>query len=171
MHTRTTRSRIGAIALIAFSLSGCSKVVEEPQKSTFKPAEAPPLAPGPKELEVIDDAVGKGPDVKSGDKVAVHYTGTLMSGKKFDSSRDKEKPFEFTLGQGGVIKGWDQGVVGMKVGGKRRLVIPSALGYGEAGSPPNIPANAGLKFDIELMEIKNDAVKDAGAAKKPADKK
>jgi peptidylprolyl isomerase len=83
----------------------------------------------------------------------VHYTGTLMSGKKFDSSRDHGTPFEFTLGSGGVIKGWDEGVVGMKVGGKRRLVIPEALGYGETGSPPDIPAKAGLKFEIELLDV------------------
>ena len=83
----------------------------------------------------------------------VHYTGTLMNGKKFDSSRDHGVPFDFTLGEGGVIKGWDQGVVGMKAGGKRRLVIPEALGYGDTGSPPNIPEKAGLKFDIELLEI------------------
>lgn len=171
MHTRFGRLPIAGLALIALSSpAGCSKVVEEPQKNTFKPSEAPALPPGPEKLEVIDDEVGTGAEAKSGDKVAVHYTGTLMSGKKFDSSRDKGTPFEFTLGQGGVIKGWDQGVVGMKVGGKRRLVIPSALGYGEAGSPPNIPANAGLKFDVELMEIKSD--KDAGAPKKaPAVKK
>jgi FKBP-type peptidyl-prolyl cis-trans isomerase len=83
----------------------------------------------------------------------VHYTGTLMDGKKFDSSRDHGTPFDFKLGGGSVIKGWDQGVVGMKVGGKRRLVIPEALGYGEAGSPPSIPPKAGLKFDIELLAI------------------
>jgi FKBP-type peptidyl-prolyl cis-trans isomerase len=76
-----------------------------------------------------------------------------MNGKKFDSSRDRGTPFDFTLGKSEVIKGWDQGVVGMKPGGKRRLVIPEALGYGDNGSPPNIPPKAGLKFDIELLEL------------------
>ncbi len=152
---------------LALASTGCSKSVEEPQKNTFKPAEAPPLPPGPEKLEVTDEKVGDGPEVKSGDKVAVQYTGTLMNGKEFDSSRGKESPFEFTVGQGAVIKGWDQGVAGMKKGGKRKLVIPSALGYGENGSPPKIPANAGLKFDVELVEIKSDKP-DAGAKAAPS---
>jgi FKBP-type peptidyl-prolyl cis-trans isomerase len=140
-------------ALAAPSLAACSKGPAE-EESHFKPAAAAPVDPGPATLQVTDDLVGKGKAaVKSGDKVRVHYTGTLMSGKKFDSSRDRGTPFDFTVGTGGVIKGWDEGVVGMKVGGKRRLVIPEALGYGEAGSPPDIPPKAGLKFDIELLEI------------------
>jgi FKBP-type peptidyl-prolyl cis-trans isomerase len=76
-----------------------------------------------------------------------------MGGKQFDSSRDRGEPFEFTIGQGQVIKGWDEGVVGMKVGGQRKLVIPWRLAYGEAGHPPSIPERAALKFDIELMSI------------------
>jgi FKBP-type peptidyl-prolyl cis-trans isomerase len=102
---------------------------------------------------MIDDVVGKGKAAAAGDKVRVHYTGTLMNGKVFDSSRERGVPFDFTLGEGSVIKGWDQGVVGMKVGGKRALGIPEALAYGEAGSPPKIPPKAGLKFEIELLEI------------------
>lgn len=98
--------------------------------------------------------IGKGPAAKSGDHVSVHYTGTLLDGTKFDSSRDRGEPFEFTLGAGMVIKGWDEGVVGMKKGGKRRLTIPSELGYGKQGSPPKIPPDATLVFDIELLEIK-----------------
>jgi FKBP-type peptidyl-prolyl cis-trans isomerase FkpA len=131
----------------------CSKRVEEPAESAFKPAEATPVDPGPAKLQIVDDVVGHGPEARPGDTVRVHYTGTLMNGNKFDSSRDRGTPFDFKLGGGGVIKGWDEGVVGMKVGGKRRLVIPQDLGYGETGSPPDIPTKAGLKFDIELLEL------------------
>jgi FKBP-type peptidyl-prolyl cis-trans isomerase len=135
-------------------VGACSTKVAEPGKSDFVPAEGPPPDPGPDKLQIIDDVVGTGKEAKSGDTVSVHYTGTLMNGTVFDSSREKKKPFEFKLGTGGVIKGWDQGVVGMKIGGKRRLVIPQALGYGDKGSPPKIPPNAGLKFEVELLEVK-----------------
>ena len=96
--------------------------------------------------------VGTGAAPKAGQTVSVHYTGWLTDGKKFDSSVDRGRPFEFPLGQGRVIKGWDEGVATMKVGGKRRLVIPEALGYGEEGSSPQIPPKAGLKFEVELLE-------------------
>jgi FKBP-type peptidyl-prolyl cis-trans isomerase len=147
------RSRIILVAAILSLAPACSKGAAEPAESSFKPAPPPPIDPGPATLQIFDDVVGKGPAAKTGDKVRVHYTGTLMNGKKFDSSRDHGVPFDFTLGEGGVIKGWDQGVLGMKAGGKRRLVIPEALGYGDTGSPPNIPEKAGLKFDIELLEL------------------
>ena len=101
----------------------------------------------------IDEKVGKGPAAKSGDTVKVHYTGRLMDGTKFDSSLDRDEPFSFTLGQGQVIKGWDEGVVGMKKGGKRKLVIPSDMAYGKRGSPPKISPDAPLHFEIELLEI------------------
>ena len=149
-------------------LTGCSKTVDEPKPSEFKPAAAAPLPPGPEKLVIDDVKVGDGAEVKNGDTIRVHYTGTLMNGKEFDSSRGKDKPFEFKVGGGSVIKGWDQGVLGMKVGGQRKLEIPSDLGYGDSGHPPKIPGGAGLKFDIELVEI---VVADAGAPKADAGKK
>lgn len=154
-----------ALALLlasALCLGACSKKTAEPEGSDFKPSSAPPLPPGPDTLQKEDVKVGTGPEAKKGDKVKVHYTGTLMNGKEFDSSVGKE-PFEFTLGQGQVIKGWDEGVPGMKVGGKRKLTIPWQMAYGEAGSGDKIPAKAALKFDVELLEIVG---ADAGAAKK-----
>jgi peptidylprolyl isomerase len=106
-------------------------------------------------LKKEDIKVGTGPEAKDGDSVSVHYTGTLTDGTKFDSSRDRNEPFEFTLGAGGVIKGWEEGVKGMKVGGRRKLTVPPKLGYGENGTPDGkIGANAILIFDIELLKIK-----------------
>ena len=142
-----------AVGLSLTSLPGCSRSPDEPT-STFKPAEGTPLPPGPTSLEKEDLTVGTGPEAKDGDTVHVQYTGTLTSGKKFDSSYDHGgDPFKVTIGQGEVIKGWDEGLLGMKAGGKRRLRIPSDLGYGSAGSPPDIPGNAGLVFEIELVSI------------------
>jgi FKBP-type peptidyl-prolyl cis-trans isomerase len=105
-------------------------------------------------LKYQDERIGGGAEARSGSHVAVHYTGTLESGSKFDSSRDRGTPFEFVLGAGSVIQGWDEGLQGMKVGGRRRLVIPASLGYGARGFPPVIPANATLIFDVELMEVR-----------------
>ena len=120
----------------------------------------PPPPPGPTSLQKVDTVVGTGPQANTGDKVKVNYTGTLLDGTQFDSSIGRE-PFEFEIGKGQVIKGWDEGVPGMKVGGKRTLTIPSSLGYGEAGSGEKIPPNATLKFDIELLGV--NGVEDAGA--------
>jgi len=108
----------------------------------------------PSGLKYWDIKVGTGQEAKNGDKVKVHYTGWLTSGKKFDSSVDAGTPFDFTIGSGDVIKGWDEGVTGMKVGGKRQLRIPPALAYGEKGYPGVIPANATLIFDIRLLAVK-----------------
>ncbi len=105
-------------------------------------------------MEQIDLVVGQGAEATAGKTVSVHYTGTLTDGKKFDSSLDRGRPFEFTLGAGMVIKGWDQGVAGMKVGGKRKLTIPPALAYGEKGFPGAIPPNSTLVFEVELLGVR-----------------
>lgn len=105
-------------------------------------------------LKYTDEVVGTGATPQKGQTVTVHYTGTLENGKKFDSSLDRGQPADFKIGVGSVIKGWDEGLMTMKVGGKRRLVIPSKLGYGPQGRPPDIPGNATLIFDIELLGVK-----------------
>jgi FKBP-type peptidyl-prolyl cis-trans isomerase len=107
----------------------------------------------PSGLQYWDIKVGTGQEAKSGDHVKVHYTGWLTSGKKFDSSVDAHQPFDFTIGRGDVIKGWEEGVTGMKVGGKRQLRIPPDLAYGKEGYPGAIPPNATLIFDIQLLGI------------------
>jgi FKBP-type peptidyl-prolyl cis-trans isomerase len=148
-----TKTLAMALSLLALSLPACSKRVDEPS-SDFKPAEGTPAPPNPTKLETEDTKTGTGREAKTGDTVKVQYSGTLMNGTPFDSSYDHGgEPFKFTLGKGEVIKGWDEGVVGMKVGGKRKLRIPPELGYGAKGSPPKIPANAGLIFNVELVGI------------------
>ena len=105
-------------------------------------------------LKYSDQVVGTGATPQKGQTVTVHYTGTLENGKKFDSSVDRGTPADFRIGVGEVIPGWDEGLMTMKVGGKRKLTIPGALGYGAAGRPPNIPPNATLLFDVELLGVK-----------------
>jgi len=112
----------------------------------------------PSGLQIEDLVLGAGDPAASGKDVLVHYSGWLTGpdgkpGRKFDSSHDRHEPFGFALGQGGVIAGWEEGVVGMRIGGKRRLLIPPALGYGEFGAGGVIPPNATLLFDIELLEV------------------
>jgi FKBP-type peptidyl-prolyl cis-trans isomerase len=108
----------------------------------------------PAELVIEDIKVGTGEEAKAGQTVSVHYVGTLTNGAKFDASRDRGRPFEFALGRGKVIQGWDQGVAGMKVGGVRKLTIPPHLGYGAQGAGGVIPPNATLLFEVELLGVR-----------------
>jgi len=122
-------------------------------------AQSEPTAPTPEittdsGLKYVDLVAGTGREATAGNQVSVHYTGWLTNGKKFDSSVDRNEPFSFPLGSGRVIKGWDEGVAGMKVGGKRKLTIPSQLGYGARGAGGVIPPNATLVFDVELLEVR-----------------
>jgi FKBP-type peptidyl-prolyl cis-trans isomerase FkpA len=105
-------------------------------------------------LKYEDLAIGDGDTAEAGQQVSVHYTGWLIDGSKFDSSVDRNQPFEFALGRGMVISGWDEGVAGMKVGGKRKLTIPPQLGYGAQGAGGVIPPNAVLVFEVELLGIR-----------------
>jgi FKBP-type peptidyl-prolyl cis-trans isomerase FkpA len=104
-------------------------------------------------LGIHDTTCGDGEEAVAGATVSVHYVGTLESGEQFDSSRDRDQPFQFALGGGQVIAGWDEGIQGMKVGGVRELTIPPELGYGETGSPPVIPPNSTLLFEVELLDV------------------
>ena len=105
------------------------------------------------ELIIEDITVGEGDEATTGQTITVHYTGTLEDGTKFDSSKDRNDPFVFTLGMGQVIQGWDKGFAGMKVGGNRKLTIPPAMGYGASGAGGVIPPNATLLFDVELLSV------------------
>jgi peptidylprolyl isomerase len=117
-----------------------------------EPKVTPPSGPAPSKLEVKDLITGTGAEAKAGETVTVNYVGILYKGgKEFDASWKRNEPFTFALGKGQVIPGWDEGLVGMKVGGRRELIIPSALAYGAKGSPPTIPANAPLVFVVDLL--------------------
>ncbi|MBI5323796.1 MAG: FKBP-type peptidyl-prolyl cis-trans isomerase [Ignavibacteriae bacterium] len=138
------------ILTIILSISGCTSTTTTTKTETKGETG---MITTPSGLQYQDMKVGTGTEAKSGSKVSVHYVGTLTDGTKFDSSVDRGKPFEFNLGAGEVIKGWDEGVAGMKVGGKRKLTIPPDLGYGSRAIG-KIPSNSTLIFDVELLNVK-----------------
>ena len=146
------------VIAVACSLSVFAQTATKPAHSTAHRASGPTKVTGEgvktaSGLQYWDIRIGTGAEAKPGSHVKVHYTGWLTSGKKFDSSVGSP-PFDFTIGQGEVIKGWDEGVAGMKVGGKRQLKIPPQLAYGEDGHPPQIPPNSTLIFDVTLVAVK-----------------
>ncbi len=143
------------------SNSTASASPSTPPSASVKPlCDAPPAAAtgltdaGVTALKIEDVSVGTGAEATVGKTVVVNYIGRLANGTQFDASCDRKQPFDFPLGAGAVIKGWDQGVAGMKVGGQRRLIIPSTLGYGAQGAGGVIPPNAALVFDVELVDVK-----------------
>jgi FKBP-type peptidyl-prolyl cis-trans isomerase len=155
--------KIGIIGIIAVVVTAVVVCAQTPTHKPVQPVRPNTNAPtkvtgdGVKTesgLQYWDIKLRLGPLAKTGDRVKVHYTGWLTTGKKFDSSVGTNQPFDFTLGQSEVIKGWDEGIVGMKVGGKRQLRIPPELAYGAAGHPPQIPENATLIFDVQLVAVK-----------------
>ncbi len=140
---------ITIIAISAIFYGGNYLIKKTDLISTSQPIQQD-SAPKPK-IEILQE--GSGVAAKKGDNVSVHYTGTLENGEKFDSSLDRGQPFQFTLGVGQVIKGWDEGIVGMKTGEKRKLTIPPELGYGAEGVSGKIPPNSTLIFEVELLKI------------------
>jgi FKBP-type peptidyl-prolyl cis-trans isomerase len=146
---RNRQVRIVAIVIVlALAASAVAYLI------THRAGETSAEVTTPSGLKYTDLVQGTGATPQTGQTVTVHYTGTLENGKKFDSSRDRGTPADFRIGVGQVIKGWDEGLMSMKVGGTRKLVIPSALGYGPMGRPPDIPGNATLVFDVELLGVK-----------------
>lgn len=166
MMNATFRSTLLASAMLVIALAQNAVAADSAATVTD---ESPHVTPGtissseqyirtPSGLKYLDIKTGTGPAVRVGNRVTVHYTGWLkgkfgIAGKKFDSSRDHNEPFQFIVGTGQVIPGWDEGVQGMKVGGIRKLIVPSALGYGTRGAGDDIPPNSTLIFEIELLKI------------------
>jgi FKBP-type peptidyl-prolyl cis-trans isomerase len=146
---------LAAMMFAVFGLAvGCGSSEKASAPSTAAPIKVAGLpTTTPSGLQYWDVVVGTGATAVPGSTVKVHYSGFLTTGQKFDSSRDRGEPFSFPLGAGQVIKGWDEGVAGMKVGGQRQLRIPPQLGYGEAGAGGTIPPNATLIFDVELLSV------------------
>jgi peptidylprolyl isomerase len=134
--------------------SDSASVNADQTDTSTKPVIKAPSDPEPTELVINDIVEGEGPAAKSGDEVSVQYVGALYDGTEFDASWDRGQPFDLTLGGGTVIKGWDEGLVGMKAGGRRELIIPPDLAYGSGGQPPTIPANATLIFIVDMISIK-----------------
>lgn len=147
--------RISLLSVLALGLAlaaGCKTVPDSTaDQSVAAPAATPTPDPDLGSLKITDEVLGTGAEAVAGKKLTVNYTGRLLTGAQFDSSEGRA-PFAFVLGAGQVIKGWDMGLTGMKVGGKRQLVIPSYLGYGDTGQGP-IPPNATLVFDVELLGV------------------
>jgi peptidylprolyl isomerase len=144
--------KTGAIVILGWALVAAPDRL--PRADDGAPAR-PQEVTTPSGLKYVDLAIGDGKAAKAGDMPSVHYVGTFPDGKKFDSSRDRNTPFMFTLGAGQVIKGWDEGIAGMKEGGKRKLIIPPNLGYGDRGTGGGIiPPNATLIFEVELLKVK-----------------
>lgn len=161
----STHSCIAGLVLTLGLAAGCQDKVDEPAPPPRSTLSAAPAPPEPTELKSEDLKVGEGERaVKDGDEIKVLYVGRLLkNGVKFDSNEKRDDPFPFTVGEG-VIEGWSKGVVGMKKGGKRKLTIPASLAYGEAGSPPKIPPNAALVFEIELIGWADEPAAPAGSA-------
>ncbi len=148
------RFRIATLVVVTAALAiGCSRPPEPDTGSGKATTMAENMETTPSGLQYVDVKLGTGASPKQGQTAVVHYTGWLVDGKKFDSSKDRGQPFTFAVGRGQVIKGWDEGVAGMKVGGKRKLTIPPALGYGARGAGGVIPPNATLLFEVELLAV------------------